>query len=38
MQKYEINKYTIETILNWIKTKEVAIPEIQRPFVWETKK
>lgn len=38
MQKYEITKYTIETILNWIKTKDVAIPEIQRPFVWETKK
>lgn len=38
MQKYEINKHSVETILNWVKTKEVAIPEIQRPFVWEAKK
>ena len=38
MQKYDINKYSVETILNWVKTKEVAIPEIQRPFVWEAKK
>ena len=38
MQKYEINKYSVETILNWVKTKEVAVPDIQRPFVWEAKK
>ena len=38
MQKYEINKYSVDTILNWIKTKFVVIPEIQRPFVWEAKK
>lgn len=37
MQKYEINKYSVSTILNWIKTKEVVIPEIQRPFVWKAK-
>lgn len=38
MQKYQINKYSVSTVLNWIKAKEVAIPEIQRPFVWEPKK
>ena len=38
MQKYQINKYSVSTILNWVKSKEVAIPEIQRPFVWEAKK
>lgn len=38
MQKYQINKYPVNTILNWVKSKEVAIPEIQRPFVWEAKK
>ena len=38
MQKYDINKHSVDTILSWIKTKEVAIPEIQRPFVWEAKK
>lgn len=38
MQKYQIYKYSVSTVLNWIKAKEVAIPEIQRPFVWEPKK
>lgn len=38
MQKYQINKYNVSTVLSWIKSKEVAIPEIQRPFVWEAKK
>ncbi len=37
MQKYDINKYTVETILSWVKNKEVVIPEIQRPFVWKAK-
>ena len=35
--KYDINKYSVETILSWVKNKEVVIPEIQRPFVWKAK-
>lgn len=38
MQKYDINKYSVGTIINWIKIKDIAIPEIQRPFVWEARK
>ncbi len=38
MQKYDINKYSVNTILGWVISKDVAIPEIQRPFVWEAKK
>lgn len=38
MQKYNINNYRISSILNWIKSREVAIPEIQRPFVWKATK
>lgn len=34
-QKYEIEKHSVETVLSWIKTKDVVIPEIQRPFVWK---
>lgn len=34
-QNYEIEKHTVDTVLSWIKTKEVVIPEIQRPFVWK---
>lgn len=34
-QKYEIEKHSVETVLSWIKTNEVVIPEIQRPFVWK---
>ena len=35
-QKYEVNQYPIETILNWYKSDELAVPEIQRPFVWSS--
>jgi len=28
----------IETILTWVKSGEIAIPEIQRPFVWDSTK
>ena len=34
-QKYSVNQYLIETLLTWVKSGEIAIPEIQRPFVWD---
>jgi len=34
--KYSVNQHLIETVLAWTKSGEIAIPEIQRPFVWET--
>ena len=33
-QKYQVNQFSVENILNWVKSNEMAIPEIQRPFVW----
>lgn len=38
MQKYSVNQQLIETILSWVRCGEVAIPEIQRPFVWDSSK
>ena len=38
MQKYSVNNYPIEIILSWYKSEEIAIPEIQRPFVWDATK
>ena len=38
MQKYSVNQHLIETILTWVKSGEIAIPEIQRPFVWDSTK
>lgn len=38
MQKYSVNQYLINNILSWVQEKEIAIPEIQRPFVWDTTK
>lgn len=35
IQRYTVTPQPIETLLHWIKSKEIAIPEIQRPFVWE---
>jgi uncharacterized protein with ParB-like and HNH nuclease domain len=37
-QRYSVTPYPIETILTWVKSGEIAIPEIQRPFVWEATK
>ncbi len=34
-EKYTVHDYTVEQILNFIKSDEIAIPEIQRPFVWK---
>lgn len=33
-QKYSVNHHPIQTLLTWIKSDDIAIPEIQRPFVW----
>lgn len=38
MQKYSVNQHLIETILAIVKSGEIAIPEIQRPFVWDSSK
>jgi hypothetical protein len=37
-QRYSVTPHPIETILTWVKSEEIAIPEIQRPFVWEATK
>ena len=36
-KKSIVHNYTLEQILNFIKSNEIAIPEIQRPFVWKGK-
>lgn len=37
-QRYSVTPHSIETLLTWVKSGEIAIPEIQRPFVWEATK
>ena len=34
-EKYNASNVSLEQILNYIKSGEIAIPEIQRPFVWK---
>lgn len=34
-QKYSVNHYLVSALLNYVDNKEIAIPEIQRPFVWD---
>lgn len=36
-EKYNASNIAVEQILNFIKSEEIAIPEIQRPFVWKPK-
>lgn len=38
MAQYDVNNSSIQTLLSWIRSGEVAIPEIQRPFVWDSTK
>ena len=37
-QCYSVVQHPIETLLAWVKSGEIAIPEIQRPFVWDATK
>ena len=36
--KYSVNSHMIENLLSWVTSGEIAIPEIQRPFVWDATK
>ncbi len=36
IQRFSVNNYPVQTILSWVQSNEVAIPEIQRPFVWSS--
>lgn len=38
IQQYSVNQHPIQTLLTWVQSGEVAIPEIQRPFVWNATK
>lgn len=37
-QQYSVTQHTIQTLLAWVNSGEIAIPEIQRPFVWDSTK
>ena len=38
MARYDVNNFAVDTILSDIKAGEIAIPEMQRPFVWDASK
>lgn len=38
MAQYVVNNHSVENIISWIKQGTVAIPEMQRPFVWDSTK
>jgi len=38
IQRYSVTPHPIETLLAWVKSGEITIPEIQRPFVWDATK
>ena len=37
-QRYSVTPHPIKTLVTWIESREIAIPEIQRPFVWDATK
>lgn len=38
MSQFNVYSVSIEDVVGWVKSGEIAIPEIQRPFVWSTTK
>ena len=38
MSNFEVNNVSVNTLLGYVKDGAIAIPEIQRPFVWDTTK
>ena len=38
MAQFDVNSTSVENIISSIKAGEIAIPEIQRPFVWDASK
>lgn len=38
IQKYSVNQHQISTFLAYVKDGQIAIPEVQRPFVWSSTK
>lgn len=34
-QRYSVATHPVKTLLTWVESGEIAIPEIQRPFVWD---
>lgn len=38
MAKYSVHQQPVDTLLSWVKSGQVAIPEMQRPFVWDSTK
>ena len=38
IQRYSVNQHPITILLAWIEAGEIAIPDIQRPFVWSATK
>lgn len=37
-QRYSVTPHPIQTLLTFVRSGEIAIPEIQRPFVWDASK
>ncbi|MFV5314547.1 GmrSD restriction endonuclease domain-containing protein [Priestia megaterium] len=38
MSNYQVNNTNVNALISWIEQEIVAIPEIQRPFVWKPSK
>ncbi len=36
MAQFDVYSTSVQNIIGWIKSGEIAIPEIQRPFVWDS--
>ena len=38
VKSYSVNHHPIQTLLAWVESDKITIPELQCPFVWDTAK
>lgn len=36
-ENYKLTQYSINTIMQYVESSQIAIPQLQRPFVWKGK-
>ena len=34
---YKLTQYSINQVMKYVETSQIAIPQLQRPFVWKGK-
>jgi uncharacterized protein with ParB-like and HNH nuclease domain len=36
MSKYSVHQHSVDSLLGLVRSEQIAIPELQRPFIWNS--